>query len=520
MSSSKPMNDLPNTIGEALDKRRTVENRIAKRYVESSTSDWDVSCPAPSSTFCFWKKGSCKMSDARSLVQEVLDRYAVLTELNEVTAAVNCIKRTDVTVPAFVPSMKETRLTLAQLRDANKFLLPHLIALEKHLTSQATQTKRQLDSHNLSVRTALERKIAELKAAYEAKVKESEKFEDQAPSKEDLEADIEREKARSDTKIGHLVDPVGIRQLISSLRAFNKMLSEEQNIIIDSVNSAEMKDEISVLEHVREKALNRMNEGNPYEIVDNPDEGRLSLSLAELESRMKSLIEDTEKAIPSLRIVTLTLSKNGKNEHDVTHASDHLAEVFYNVSAVLEYCQAHHVAMTMEFTAVHPLTQKPLSVDGFVRLGYLDDTSAGSRTSYGRRRKVTSGPKITLRHGLEELYNAITKVEQEVASSKEEHEAKIKASISDKQDARAKSGATMRPNEMDEIAKSMRAADATEWSIAPNLSEALDRVTKLRSEVESLQSAGRKSANATIRVEVPKPASFLWMNSYDDLAGW
>lgn len=515
MSESKPITNMPATLGEALDKRRTVEDRIARKYVESAASAWDDG-PSTDGTFRFWMKGAGKLDNAKSLVQQVLDRYSVLTELNETSGAVTCLKSTNVVVPAFVPSMKETTLTLAQLRDSVTWLTPHLKKLETHLTSQATQTSNHCSSHNTRVRASFDAKVVELKRAHEAKVKTATEFkEENIPTDKDLADEIDRERLRSDTRLGSLVDPVGIRSLISKLRDFIKLMDEERDIRIDAANSTGTDSEIAEL-YSRRRAFLK-SPGAAVKATSPPD-GHVSLSLAELDLRLKSLSEATLNAIPHLRVVTLVLSHGGKHEHDVSNADTHLAEVFHNISALMSYRQSHHEAMTLTFTTTHPLTHQPLSVDGLVRLGYIEDTAP----AYGSRRRKSSsvGPKITLRHGLDELCKALSTTGSEVADSKACHATAVKESISAKQEARAKSGAAMRSSELEDIATSVMKTEASEWTVAPGLDEALEQVTKLCAQVESLQSAGRKSANAVIRVNVPEPSLLAWVQPKDTLAGW
>jgi hypothetical protein len=500
MSESKPITNIPVTLGEVLDKRRTVEERLAKRSDASSNT-----------SFRFWTKNNEKLDNAKSVVQQVLDRYSVLSELNEISGAVSCLKKTTVILPSFVPSMSETPLTLAQLRDAITWLIPHLKKLETHLTSQATQTSNHCSSHNANVRLALEAKIGELKRSHELKVKTAVDFkEDVIPTENDLNADIERERARSETRLGCLIDPVGIRELITSLRDFNKLMDDERNIRIDAANSTSMVDELAELGKRRSEYISGTSNTTTKSV-----EGYRSLSLAELELRLNELSDTTLKAINHLRVVTLTLSQGGKNVHDVSCAAIHLAEVFHNISAIMSYRQSHHEAMTLTFTTTHPLTRHPLSVDGLVRLGFLEDDTTISKSN-------TKGvkPKITLRQGLEDLFDSMSSVENNVAENKANYEVIVNKSISEKQEARMKSGAAMRSNELEDIANSVRATDTMEWRIAPELDEALLNVTTLRTKVVSLQSASRKSANAVIQVNVPEPSLLSWVNPNDNLLGW
>ena len=195
--------------------------------------------------------------------------------------------------------------------------------------------------------------------------------------------------------------------------------------------------------------------------------------------------------------------------------------------------------MALEFATVHPLTMHPISVDGLVRLGYvsddktnysnnLNDHNTSGRLGYAnsnsnKRDWGDQNAPVTatsLRTGLQDVLDKLARVETEVTNVKKSHELTVKESISSKQEARTKSGTTLKAGELDDIAKSVAASNSKEWYVADHLAETTEKVIKLCELVDSLQSAQRKSANANIKVTVPKVLPMSWASVADNLGGW
>jgi hypothetical protein len=524
----KIMNDLPQTIGGMLDKRRVVENRLDN----SSTLTNGYK------DFKFWGNTKESVKDALSQLQSMLDRYAVLTELNETHKAVSVLKYTNVTVPQFVPSMSSVRLTIAQLRDTQKWLTPLTVELEQHLTKQATEISRLISVYDNAVRVALDAEKAELQNDYNKKVTKARTLKEAIPTDEHLQAELETAQRRADDKTAVRVDSVSVKNVISKLRTFNNYINTEINTVIDSCNSSNVSAEIAEFNKLRSCSYNRFSSGGCTSVPNkSPDTD--TMSLADLSLRCDELYQNISNAISKLQVVTFKKGKNARHEHNVEDASRNLAEVCKNMLTLMAYRHAHHYAMSLEFTTIHPLTKHPLSVDGLVRLGYMpdakknkseenssdrlyqsEDNSNGRLFTYSRRATHSTKTPTSLRMGLQDIMTKLANVEREVSSDKNRHELNIKESISTKQEARSKSGTTVKAGELDDIAKSVSSANTKEWYVSDHLNEALEKVRDLIVTVDSLQSSQRKSANANIMVSVPKVFPMSWADVNDGLDGW
>lgn len=529
MTNTMPniMNDLPQTIGAMLDKRRVVEKRLdASSHITCGEQD-----------FKFWSNNKDSVKDASSQLQSLLDRYAVLAELNELQKAVGVLKYTHVIVPRFVTSMSNVTLTLAQLRDIQTWMMPLTTSLEQHLTNQATDVSKLISAHDNSVRAALQAEQTELRSEYNKKVKKAEALKEPVPTDEHLNSELDLAQRRADDKKAIRVDSVAVKDVITGLRTFNDYINAELNTMIDSCNSTNVSAEITKFNEMREYARVRLLAGESC--ISDPKESAETdtMSLADLGLRTDELYRKILNAIPKLQVVTFKRGKTANHEHNVSDASRSLAEVCKNILTLMAYRQAHHRGMSLEFTAIHPLTKQPLSVDGLVRLGYMADTEnpkldENNNVTYNKttnktlRKNKNTGKTCqgnthtSLRMGLHNMMTKLASVEGEVSSDKANHEAVVKESISIKQEARAKSGATMKAGELDDIAKSVTTANAKEWYVAEHLYETLEKVKNLVETVDSLQSAQRKSANANIMVSVPKVFPMRWADSNDDLDGW
>jgi hypothetical protein len=517
------MNDLPSTIGGMLDKRRVVEKRL------------EQTCNSENN-YKFWGDTKETLTDAVSQVQSMLDRFAVLAELCETMKAASVLKNTNVVVPQFVPEMAETRLSLSQLREVDRWLVPLTTKLERCITEQATEVSNSVRAHDNTVRVALENEKKNLTNDYKKKVEIAKENPDEPiPTDDYLNEQLEIAQRRADSKNAIRVDNVSVKDVITKLRTFNNYLTTEKNPVIDSCNSVNVTEQVAKFHTLRSTAWQKLQAGENSLTVCEESVESDTMSLADLTLRTNELYNEILHAIPQLRVVTYKRGKNAKNEHNVDNASANLTEVCKNIVVLMDYRQAHHNAMALEFSAVHPLTKHPISVDGLARLGYIaDDKDApveknvNVNNSNGRlyrnntsmHTQSSTVSRTSLRAGLQNIYDKLVKVEKEVSDAKQDHESTVKDSISSKQDARAKSGTNVRAGELDDIAKSVSASNAKEWHISDHLAEATDKVRNLCELVDSLQSAQRKSANANIMVSVPKVCPMRWASSWDDLDGW
>jgi len=581
----RPITNLPTTIGKALDLRNRVEKRITNIHDSHIDKNpfWSV-----------WSMGSSDVaSSATEIVQSVLDRHKVLFELNEIISAVSALKDSGVVVPQFLPGTSSYNLTLGQLRDAEVWLLPHLEALHDSVTSQMNSIVVACNEHDERVEQELKNELAQLEKTFKEKSETAERYKEKSPSEDDLKVDKTTAVRRAETKRSVRIDRVGVKDLLLTLRPFITLLKEKRNDKIDACNSQDINSELNKLSKLIGSAHNMIRFGSKdnEERSEEKKESETGLeneeniiSAAELKSRVTVLDNLISVAARFVTVVSYRKGSNGKIESPIVEFGlQRLVEVFNNIQKLMTYRAAHRSIMSLMFTAIHPLSNTPCSLDAMVRLGYsvrnkTDELSKshnhkhavapknmrgrgrgrgrGGGRGRGRGRERDRGTrhsretKTAYLSALEEqeldfedesqkelessdldkrvsLFNSLFQLEKhlncaksQMDNEKEEHEAKIRSSISEKQEARSKSGAQIKGTELEELAKAVRASDAKEFSISSDLDEAKKCICSLLESVQSLQSAERKSANATLTISVPEFSRMDWINDSTEFRGW
>jgi len=534
MSSSltaKPVTDLPQTVGKSLDLRNRVENRIAKLQEKLEQKN------------PFWSSGT-PPANAMETVQTALDRFQVLFELNEMINVVSVLKQSDVVVPSFVPEVPEYRLTLSQLRDADKYLLKYFKQLEEAVSNQLNIVNNECDAHNLQIEKGLKDEWTKLENKFKDECEKAKKYNEPLPKDTELEEDKQRARRRAQANYAVKIDPINIRQFLPSLRQFVSFLEDKRNDKIDACNAETTINEIQQLHKMREMANEAMKNGVVEQVLV-AKEGTTVMSMADLNSRMTGLDDEIQDAIRSTCFVSYKQGQDAQVINpDVHDGKRRLTAINLNINVMIQYRQIHRETMACRLVAFHPLTHVPCSLDSLVRLGYtnsntqkngqlLANTKSHKRGKYRRDTPIitmiqeprqyqqksenTNSSLSAILYLLEKLMNT---TQEEITTEQNKHDAIITNSISEKQEARSKSGSSVKGSELDEIAESVRTANEKKWLVADNFDEACERVNKILEEVQSLQSSERKSSNATIRVVVPNTVPMTWMNYTDEFNGW
>jgi hypothetical protein len=547
-TSESPLSHTPKTVGECLDGRKTIERRI-NNALTSATND---------ASLVFWKEGQCVLNSAESQVQAVLDRYQALCELNEFVNAVSALKMTDVVMPSFCENVSPVHFTLGQLRDSKTFVLPLLNDMILHFTEQANIIKQESSAYDKKIEMALQAELEKNKKEHEERKRKAQEFGEEVPLDEILVTTQETARNRAKTLMSVLVDPVGVRDLVTRMKSFATMLETYADIKIDAVNSTDIEKEITKFKTMRNEAYEAITNGQQ---IAHPEEydGQHLVSLAELGIMMQTLRDDIASAIPYLQIVSYKKGQTRDVEHPkVLNIKSNLEDVFHNISSLICFRQAFREGMSLNFPTLHPLSNVPLSVDGLVRLGYVKEKEAAPKRQSHKREKAPKGRGImggrggirgriapnsmlrqqdfdsdmddytvsksseacTLADCLSKLFTMLDSTETKLASAKKEHERALQESISAKQDARTKNAQALKPGELDDIAKSIRTTEAKTWTVADNIDKTMARVSRLLQQVEELQSSVRKSANSTIKVLVPRTRDMTWAMELDSLASW
>jgi hypothetical protein len=543
MSNKSPLTFVPKTVGECLDHRKNTERRI-NNSLTNATND---------SSLIFLKEGTHVLSSAESQVQSVLDRYQALCELNEIINAVSALKMTDVVMPSFCSAIAPVKFTLGCLRDSKTWVLPILKSLVSHISNQANTVKQESLVHNKKIETTLQRELDKNKQDFEERKKRAIEFNEVVPSDDELNAMQELARNRAKTQMAILVDPVGVKDLVSKMTSFTTMLETFADTKIDAVNSTSITEEVEKFRKIRDEAYEEITTGKKKELVEPDDDTYHYVSLAELKIMTNDIKQKIVDAIPFLQVVSYKKGQVKELEHSaVENAEKYLTDVLFNISTLLQYRRAFRDGMSLNFPTLHPLSGVPLSVDGLVRLGFLGEkqnvmstgkkppTRQQSRSRGnargGRGRSCVQQqwiePEIvadtlestldyyTLADCLDKLFGMLDSVESKLAVAKKEHEKILQESISAKQDARSKNAAALKPGELDEIAKSIRATESKVWSTSDNIDKAMNRVSRVLQQVEEMQSSVRKSANSTIKVLVPFQKEMFWAMRHNTIDAW
>jgi hypothetical protein len=527
---SSPLSHSPKTIGECLDCRKTIERRVINCLTNANND----------ASLVFWKEGQCTLPTAESQIQSVLDRYQAVCELTEIINATSTLKMTDVTMPSFCEGMQPVQFTLGQLRDTKSWFLPMLITLVNHLTQQANTVKQECQTHDMQINQSLQAELEKNKRDHEERKKKARQYGEDEPTDDVLNVVQETAKNRAKSQMAIMVDPVGIRDLVSRLRTFVTMLETFADVKIDAANSTDITIETSAFKDLREQAFEQISTGKEAE-QPKTKEGYQVVSLAELKIMMETLKENILSAIAKLRLVSYQKGQNKPIEHsDVEYAKTRLFDVLYNINVLVQSRQSFREGMSLHFPTMHPLSGVPLSVDGLVRLGYIKETKkvAPKRQAPSRQNKRmpyqqpvqtwedgatiqdTVSDNFSLAECLNKLFSMMDSVDSKVTTAKREHDKSLQDSISAKQEARTKNSQSMKPGELDEIAKSIRASEAKTWTVADGLDKTLARISQMTQKITELQSSVRKSANSTIKVSVPIIKEMTWALSLDEMEGW
>lgn len=552
---AKPITDIPNTLGKALDLRLRVEKRIETLHATHQKKN------------PFWNTNT-EPAAADEIIQTVLDRHQVLFQLNEIITAVSALKRSAVVVPSFLTDTPSYTLSLGQLRDAESCMLPYLVQIHDAVISQMTLVSTQCNQHDARVEQDLKDELLDLEKQFRIKTEKAKQYSEALPNEDDLKADKATATRRAETKKASRVDVIGVREFIGVLKPFISLLQEKRNDKIDECNAETIEKELAhraeLVKKASESIRNGIQEPSPSsedrkdeQLFDSKlDDTKVNVSVADLTTRVKELSNLIEQAISCVHVVSFRKGQNAKIENlQVETGKQKLVEIFHNIHVLMQYRQAHRAVMALRFTALHPLTHLPCSLDAMVRLGYDSSETVkplmvahqarpGGRGGRGRGRGGRGGRNNhrapaneweapaqedqtssddshpTLFGSLTRLEALLNAAEQSMNTERDAHEVAIRKSISDKQEARSKSGAVMKGGELEEIAKAVRASDAINFHLSANLEFAKQRVAKLLEEVQSLQSAERKSANAILRVTVPHYLPMKWVHQTDGFNGW
>lgn len=549
-TKAKPITDLPNTLGKALDLRLRVEKRIEAIHAAHQKKN------------PFWNTNTEPVS-ADEIVQTVLDRHQVLFQLNEIITSVSALKKSAVVVPSFLEDAPTYTLSLGQLRDAESCMLPYLVQVHDSVISQMTTVSNQCNQHDARVEHDLKEELLDLEKQFKNKTEKAKHYNEILPNDDDLKADKATASRRAETKKSVRVDTIGVRDFIGTLKSFISLLEEKRNDKIDECNAESIDKELVHCNDLVQKASNNIRNGvhESHVLIDSKNPDHINVSVADLMTRTKELSALITNAIPCVNVVSFQKGQNAKIENPhVESGKQQLVEIFHNIYVLMQYRQAHRTVMALRFTALHPLTHLPCSLDAMVRLGY-DSGSVTNPTPITYSVRSSSKPKgrggrgrgardrntrhqpVEAEWGEEELDQTTTRTssddshptlfgslsrleallnaaEQNMNTEREVHEVAVRKSVSDKQEARSKSGAVMKGGELEEIAKAVRASDVINFHLSENLDHAKQRVTKLLEDVQSLQSAERKSANAILRVTVPQYLPMKWVDQTDGFSGW
>jgi hypothetical protein len=324
------------------------------------------------------------------------------------------------------------------------------------------------------------------------------------------------------------------------------MIASSAEREIDAVNSSDIAHEIAQFNEIRNKAFEKLKSG--FESIESdPQDGFKIVSLAELSFMTRQLLQSVNNAIPGLQVVSFKKGQSKDPEHpNVQFAKERLTELLHNISLIIKFRQTFKEGMSLTFPIVHPRSGIPISIDGLVRFGYMNKEkkkvtrrrpvvrTLPSGRPDGRRgpppirqfQEVTDTSQETVLDDtsfadcLNVLFEKLDSVNNQVTTAKNDHEKALRKSISEKQDARSKGAAGLKPGELDDIAKAVRTADAKTWTVADNIDRAIQQVSELTEKIEEMQSSIRKSANASTRVVVPDVHPMVWANGHDVFDGW
>lgn len=522
ISVSKPLSDIPSTIGTAIDIRNRVEKRVLSTLQQFKTKN------------PFWSVGE-KPENAMRQIQTVLDRMQVLFEVNEIITFATANKNSNVKI-------LETELSLGQLRDAKTWFVPHCILLISNITRQIRSVNDLCKQHDQRVESDLANEIANLERDHKLKKDIAKQYGEPEPSSASLDAEIATVTRRAESKKSVKIDPIEVNKFLSILNKNVGLFSGRSEDAIDRCNAESISSEISKLQSLRKTANEKINECQTEEITldINPDEnndGKIQkITLQELTRLTTELNNSITDAIKSTIFVSYQKGKKAKIENpEVKFAEEGVDVILKNMRILMEYRKVHRIALCSSMFVKEPLTQTPCSIDALIRLGYEDDENdtnerkirphisrkSGNRKRFNNLSADTSSEDtindISLFSVLTQLNTRLKNAPGELKNEKEAYESRIKSSISEKLDSRSKSGAQLKGSELEEIVKAVKTSDNKEFFLSDNIQEATTKIQNLIEQVQTLQSAHRKSANARTIVKVPIFHPMEWIEASESV---
>lgn len=456
---------------------------------------------------------------AVSELQSAIDILQPMTLLHQQISAFNTMKQSGFIFPSFFGN-NEYPLTIIQLRETEKYLVPLLELLSTHLMKQATDIQNMCTDYDKIIDRALDAELKAKDADYERQVKSANDVGDAVPTEESLKLQKETATRIANAKKSIKIDPIKIKTLLNKVNEVKTNLNKTNlNIRLDSINSQSVLSERTVFEELLKQRAHEMLGLTSTEVLSTLTDltSEELLPLVELNSKINTIMGNIHSAINSVQVVSYKKGVKGVVEHPlVDKAESYFQDIFFNMHVLMQCVQVKHHTMCLKFMNMHPLLNIPIAVSGMINLGYVE------KEKNSRRGKSTStfDNDYTIANTLETFKRLFKDAEDEKLKAETENEKAIQEEISAKQTSRTSSGNALKDGELKEIDAAIRASKKKTFVLSPDLEKAKNRVNELSTIVDELQSVDRKAANAMLTVCIPKARQMNWAQVDDMIPGW
>jgi hypothetical protein len=493
---SKPITTHPSNISKLLILRKKIREKIESEFVNCINTD----------KLFYNEKDKLTYKTGFEFAQSVFDRFKVLIELDELINLASVKKYSNIVVPKFIDNMKEIRLSLGSLREADNYIFSYLRLIYDNILTQMNRVDREITNYNNTIDREMKSLIHNIETEYKRDLEDAKENGYELPTRTKIDNKITIIKEKYESKKAIVVDGlsnndnnndnnVNSLTLMKSISEFLNYVKRKKDIEIDSINSQDIND---IIEEYKE-----LKSGGKYTTETNYD-FEDEISLANLKDEIELLDSELRNYINSLNFVTYYkgYDKGVKcnNMTNVDSIKQDINIVFHNIYVITSYLDKLREGTNTSFSIIHPLTNEYSSVQSTINIGYKDCENSSCLYNWINLINNKLEETITRKKDCE------TKVENDIRQSIYNIQKVIASDSKDR--------------DFSDLISSVEKNNTIKYEMISDMDKITDKIAKLKSEIETCQYADRKYSNSQIKMKVPKKMEFNLYNELNKFDKW